>query len=62
MRPTEIDPHQEAMEEAVGALYLAFYKMRKSKLYQREYDEMGVLISMLTKDRQYMREHYDIEV
>lgn len=51
----------DMIEEAIGALYIGFYNLRKCGEVQEEYDSMGSLISMLNKDRQFIREKYDIE-
>ena len=50
------------IESAVGALFGAFYNLRKNKEYQEEYDAMGSIIDMLTEDRQHMRKKYPLEI
>ncbi len=42
------------VDEAVGQLYAAFYRLRKSKQYKEEYDSMGTLMDMLAKDRDHL--------
>lgn len=39
-----------------------FYRLRKAGLIQDEYDQMGVIISMLSEDRQHIRENYKVNV
>lgn len=51
----------ENFEEALGNLYVSLYKMRQANMHQDEYDAMGSLINMLSKDREFMREKFDIE-
>lgn len=53
--------HDE-IEVAVGVLYSKLYKLRQAKRYQEEYDIMGTLINMLSKDRQHIRQNYPIEI
>jgi len=45
------------IENGVGEIYRGFYRLRVSEQYQREYDEMGALLSMLMEDREYLREY-----
>lgn len=52
----------QIIEDAIGELYRGYFKLREAKQYQVEYDSMGTLINMLTKDRQSMREKYKIEM
>lgn len=49
------------IENAVGALYRGFFQLRQAKLYQEEYDAMGTLLNMLMKDRQHLREKYNVD-
>lgn len=53
---------EENIERLIGELYQQFYKLRQDKKYQEEYDIMGTLISMLTKDRQHIRSKYEVEI
>lgn len=46
---------RDFVEEAVGELYTAFYRLRKADRLQEEYDDMGTLMDMLAKDREQMR-------
>lgn len=55
------DKIDDIIENAIGELYRGFFLMRQKKQYQKEYDEMGVIINMLSEDRRYMRDTYDIE-
>ena len=50
------------IENAIGELYRGLFILRKEQKYQEEYDAMGSLINMLSKDRQYLRENYKIEI
>ena len=54
------DEIEEIIENAVGELYRGFYRLRKSKQYQREYDEMSVIIHMLMQDRDHLRKTYGV--
>lgn len=56
------DDIEEIIENAVGELYKGFYRLRVSEQYQREYDEMGVIIHMLMQDRQHLRKTYKVNV
>lgn len=55
------DEIEEIIENAVGELYRGFYRLRKSEQYQREYDEMGVIIHMLMQDRDHLRKTYGVK-
>lgn len=54
------DEIEEIIENAVGELYRGFFRLRKSEQFQREYDEMGIIISMLMKDRDHLRKTYKV--
>ena len=56
------DEIEEIIEKAVGELYRGFFRLRKSEQYQREYDTMGAIISMLTRDRDHLRTAYKVDV
>lgn len=49
------------IETAIGELYRGYFKLRNEKKYQEEYDAMGVLLNMLTADRQLLRTKYKVE-
>lgn len=53
---------EKIIEDAVGELYRGYYFLREAKQYQTEYDAMGTLINMLSKDRQHIRATYKIEI
>jgi len=55
-----IDEIEEIIESGVANLYLGFYRLRKSEQYQREYDTMGRLISMLMEDRDHLRTKHKV--
>lgn len=46
---------EQAVERAIGGLYAALYRLRKSGKLKQEYDAMGALLDMLQKDRQHLR-------
>lgn len=50
------------IEEGYAKMMTGFYRLRKAGLIQDEYDQMGVIISMLSEDRQYIRETYKVNV
>jgi hypothetical protein len=50
------------VENAVGEMYRGFFRLRNLKEYQKEYDAMSVIIDMLAKDRQHLREKYGVTV
>lgn len=54
------DDIEDIIENAVGELYRGFFRLRQSEQYQREYDEMGVIINMLMQDRQHIRKTYKV--
>ena len=59
MRPE--DEIEEIIENAIAELYCGFFRLRKSEQYQREYDEMGVIIHMLMQDRDHLRKTYGVK-
>ena len=59
---TEAEKLELQVEEAVGQLYAALYKLRQAKLYQEEYDTMGTVIRMLIQDREHLRIKYGVKV
>ena len=59
MKPPE-DEIEELIENAVGELYRGFFRLRQTKQYQREYDEMGAIINMLMQDRAHLRQSYEV--
>lgn len=48
------------IENAVGELYRGFFKLRQAGQVQDEYTQMGTLMSMLMKDRDYIRKKYTV--
>ena len=50
------------IEEGYAKMMTGFYRLRKAGLIQDEYDQMGVIISMLSEDRQHIRENYKVNV
>ena len=48
------------IEEGYAKMMTGFYRLRKAGLIQDEYDQMGVIISMLSEDRQELREIYKV--
>jgi hypothetical protein len=54
------DEIDSIIENAVGELYKGFYRLRKSEQFQREYDEMGIIINMLMQDRDHLRRKYKV--
>jgi len=54
------DETDSILENAVGELYKGFYRLRKSEQFQREYDEMGIIINMLMQDRDHLRRKYKV--
>lgn len=48
------------IEEGYAKMMTGFYRLRKAGLIQDEYDQMGVIISMLSEDRQHIRENYKV--
>lgn len=57
-----IDETELIIENAVGELYRALFRLRLSEQYQREYDTMGTIIDMLMKDRQHLRTVYKVDM
>lgn len=54
------DEIDSIIENAVGELYRGFFRLRKSEQFQREYDEMGIIINMLMQDRDHLRKTYKV--
>lgn len=48
------------IEEGYAKMMTGFYRLRKAGLIQDEYDQMGVIISMLSEDRHHIRETYKV--
>lgn len=61
MQLTLTDNEADALiEEGYAKMMTGFYRLRKAGLIQDEYDQMGVIISMLSEDRQHIRETYKV--
>lgn len=56
-----IDEIEAVIEKAIADLYVGFFRLRKAGLYQREYDTVGTIIDMLTRDRQHLRNVYGVK-
>ena len=54
------DEIDSIIENAVGELYRGFFRLRKLEQFQREYDEMGIIINMLMQDRDHLRKTYKV--
>jgi len=54
------DDIDDLIEDAVGKMYAAFYRLRESKQYQREYDVMGTIMRMVQQDREHLRKKHGI--
>lgn len=54
------DEIEKIIETGVRELYRGFYRLRVSEQYQREYDTMGILISMLMEGRDHLRKTYGV--
>ena len=52
-----VDEIDNIIEKGVAEIYRGFYRLRISEQYQREYEEMGALLSMLMEDRDYLRKN-----
>ena len=59
---TEPEQIELEIEQLVAKVYWKFYQLRQLKEYQREYDAMGALNSMLNQDRQFIREKYGDQI
>jgi hypothetical protein len=55
------DDIDDLIEDGVGKMYAAFYRLREAKQYQREYDIMGTIMRMLQEDRQHIKQHFGVE-
>ena len=47
------------LEDAYSKLMVEFFKLRKAGKIQEEYDEKGIIINILSEDRQFIRENYE---
>jgi hypothetical protein len=54
------DEVEKILENGFSEIYRALFRMRERKEYQREYDAMGTVISILMTDREFMRKKYEI--
>lgn len=50
--------NDDPIGNAVGILYMEFYRLRKQNKYKEEYDNMGFVMDMLARSREEMREKY----
>ncbi len=50
------------IEEGYAKMMTGFYRLRKAGLIQDEYDQMGVIIDMLSQDRQHIRKTYKVKI
>jgi hypothetical protein len=60
MHKTE-DEIEGIIEAGLGELFRGFYRLRESGQYQREYDTVETIITMLSEYRQYIRENYKVD-
>ena len=56
------DEADTLIEEGYAKMATGFYRLRKAGLIQDEYDQMGVVIDMLSQDRQHIRKTYKVNV
>lgn len=47
---------EELVEEGVGLISVAMYRLMKADKHQQAYDELGTVIDFFIKDRQILRE------
>jgi len=52
------DEADKCLDMGVGKFYQGLFLLREAGKYQREYNAMGVMIDMLTKDREHLRQKY----
>lgn len=57
----QLTPDQ-IIENGVAEIHRGFFRLRKDKRYQEEYDAMGTIISMLSEARQHMRKTFKLEI
>ncbi len=50
------------IEEGYAKMMTGFYRLRKAGLIQDEYDQMGVVIDMLSQDRRHIRKTYKVNI
>lgn len=50
-----LDP-PDSVDEAIGSLYLHFYRLRKNEMYEEELAIMKALTDMLLADMKFLRE------
>jgi flagellar biosynthesis chaperone FliJ len=62
MKLTDTEKANLLIEQSVGEMYRAFFQLRQLREYQEEYDAMGVIINMLMKDRQVLREKHGVKI
>ncbi len=56
------DDADTLIEEGYAKMMTGFYRLRKAGLIQDEYDQMGVIIDMLSQDRQHIRKTYKVNI
>ena len=59
---TQLDDADTLIEEGYVKMMTGFYRLRKAGLIQDEYDQLGVIIDMLSQDRQHIRKTYKVNV
>jgi hypothetical protein len=55
-----IDEIEGIIEQGYSQMMLGFYRLRKTQQYQREYDTMGDIISLIMEDREHLRKTYNV--
>lgn len=53
-----MDEAENLIEDGWALMATWFYKLRKAKRYQEEYNELGIIMNMLMEDRKFLRETY----
>ena len=49
------------IENGVGEIYRGFFRLRQAGKVQEEYNAINTLITMLLKDREYIRSKYKVD-
>jgi len=55
-----IDEIEGMIEQGYSKMMLGFHRLRTTQQYQREYDTMGDIISLIMEDREHLRKTYNV--
>jgi len=60
MQPKHLEEIDAIIENGVGEIYRGFFRLHQAGEIQKEYNQMGAILSMLMEDRQNLRTNYKV--